>query len=86
MKEQAQIKKLIKAELAKGNYAGYGGDSEFLSYNWKQFVNWCSGQLLIAIGDGQFRSTLDTCLRLSTAWEQRWAKKRELERKYGIDD
>lgn len=77
----------IKAELAKGNFCGWGGDSEFLQYDWRTFQHWCCGQVMIGMGEGNggFQNSVHNILRYGQAWEQYWQAKRALEHKYGLD-
>ena len=75
----------IKAELDKGNYSGWMGTSDFLSYDWKTFQNFCSGQIIIAIGEGAFNNAVHNVIRWSIAWEDYHSAKRALEKKYGLD-
>lgn len=75
----------VKAELDKTNFCGWGGETEFLSYDWKRFQNFCSGQIIIAIGANNFSSTVHNVLNWAMAWGQYQTEKRRLETKYGLD-
>lgn len=56
--------------LSKRTFAGYGGDAEFLRMEWLQFKNWCKGQFLIAIGEGQFDAGVSMILQYGLAREK----------------
>jgi len=75
----------ILATLKAGRYGGWGGDSEFLSYSWERFLNWCSGQILEGLGSGEFRGSLHSALCWAMAWNEYQGLKRQLESKYGLD-
>ncbi len=84
--KRKRIEARIKAKLDAGNYAGYSGTSEFLSYDWKRFKEWCCGQLLVAIGSGNFQSEVAGVIMLGMAWSEFQKERRRLLENYGIND
>ncbi len=81
----ARVLAKIDKELAIKNYSGYGSESGFLQMDWKQFGNYCAGELICSIGRGDFRSEVNGVLRLACAWEQYNGARNILKKKYGID-
>lgn len=46
----------------------FSKDSEFLKYDWDKFVQMCVGDIVLAIGKGQFHQAVKFALAQAIAW------------------
>lgn len=50
------------------SYFGFSASSEFLQYEWDEFVNFVIGRCIMAIGVGDFKSVIRFSLSQAAAW------------------
>ena len=85
MKDQKQIKKKIEAELKTGRYGSYGGEAEFLAYDFNKFQSFCCGGVQIGLGEGRFRGAVSDIIIMSGAWYAYQNRRYDLIKKYKLD-
>ncbi len=74
---------VIEATLNSGTYAGYGM-SPALKMGWVEFNQFCTGQLILAIGRGAFADEVTSVIRLSMAWNEYHERRKQLIAEHGL--
>lgn len=69
----AQLKKVIKieAEINSNNSFsanGMNGEVQILEYDFAKFISWSVGELVMSIGDGNFRGYCQKIIMYSHLW------------------
>lgn len=74
---------IIEAALNAGTYAGLGA-SPAVKMEWCEFNNFCAGQLVVAIGRGDFTNEVTNVVRLSMAWHEYHERRKQLIAECGL--
>jgi hypothetical protein len=58
----------MESKMTKKYFLSVSDDAEFLKMDYAEFTNWCSGRLIVAIGQGDFRSEVVNIIRFAGDW------------------